>query len=113
MYRDEEVFLSELIDILNERFGTEFTPADQPFFDQIQEEAVANESLQQAAAVNNVDDFRQVFEKTFENLVIDRMEGNEDIFNRLMSDKDFRDVATEHLLQRVYGNLKEPDQSSN
>ena len=110
---DEEVFLSELIDILNERFGTEFTPADQLFFDQIQEEAVANESLQQAAAVNNVDDFRQVFEKAFENLVIDRMEGNEDIFNRLMSDKDFRDVATEHLLQRVYGHIRKPDQPSN
>ena len=108
---DEEVFLSELIEILNDRFGTEFTPADQLFFDQIQEEAVASEPLQQAAAVNNVDDFRQVFEKAFENLVIDRMEGNEDIFNRLMTDKEFRDVATDHLLHKVYGDIRQRNEN--
>ncbi|MEM7602180.1 MAG: type I restriction endonuclease, partial [Verrucomicrobiota bacterium] len=34
---DQEIRLSELIDILNERFGTDFTQADQLFFDQIQE----------------------------------------------------------------------------
>ncbi len=48
---DEEIKLSELIDLLNERFGTEFTQADQLFFDQIQEEAVADERLK-AASVN-------------------------------------------------------------
>ncbi len=37
---DLEIKLSELIDILNERFGTDFTQADQLFFDQIQEEAI-------------------------------------------------------------------------
>ena len=33
--KDEEVTLSSLIDRLNERFGTDFTEADQLFFDQI------------------------------------------------------------------------------
>ncbi|MCK5345495.1 MAG: type I restriction endonuclease subunit R, partial [Candidatus Heimdallarchaeota archaeon] len=99
---DEEIRLSELIDLLNERFGTDFTQADQLFFDQIQEETVADEGLRKAAAANSVDDFRYVFDKAFEGLVIDRMEGNEEIFGKLMSDAEFRKLTSKHLLQKVY-----------
>jgi len=100
--KDEEVLLSELVDLLNERFGTDFAQADQLFFDQIHEEAVANEGLQRAASANNIDDFRFVFDKEFEGLIIDRMDGNEEIFAKLMSDASFRKIASEHLLQQVY-----------
>ncbi|MES1998994.1 MAG: type I restriction endonuclease [Pseudomonadota bacterium] len=103
---DQEIRLSELIDLLNERFGTDFTQADQLFFDQIQEEAVESDTLKKAAATNSKDDFRYVFEKAFEGLVIDRMEGNEEIFGKLMSDGEFRKLAVEHLLHKVYGVLK-------
>ncbi|MDP2097550.1 MAG: type I restriction endonuclease [Methylobacter sp.] len=103
---DDEVRLSELITLLNERFGTDFTQADQLFFDQIQEEAVANENLRKAASANSVDDFRYVFDKAFEGLVIDRMEGNEEIFSKLMSDGEFRKIAAEHLLHKVYHAIK-------
>jgi type I restriction enzyme R subunit len=103
---DEVIALSELIDILNERFGTEFTQADQLFFDQIQEEAYEDEELKQAAQTNNKDDFRYVFEKAFEGLVIDRMEGNDDISEKLLSDGDFRNLAIEHLLHKVYKQLR-------
>ena len=104
--QDETIRLSELIDILNERFGTDFTQADQLFFDQIQEEAIESEVLRKAAVSNSKEDFRYVFEKAFEGLVIDRMDGNEDIFGKLMSDGEFRRLAMEHLLHRVYGALK-------
>jgi type I restriction enzyme R subunit len=103
---DEKIKLSELIDLLNERFGTDFTQADQLFFDQIQEEAIENETLKAAAAANSREDFRYVFEKTFEGLVIDRMDGNEEIFSKLMGDGEFRKLAIEHLLKRVYDELK-------
>jgi len=109
---DQEIKLSELIDILNERFGTDFTQADQLFFDQIQEEAVENETLKQAAVANSKDDFRYVFEKAFEGLVIDRMDGNEEIFGKLMSDGEFRKLAVEHLLNKVYKALKEEGKKS-
>ncbi len=106
--KDQDIRLSELIDILNERFGTDFTQADQLFFDQIQEEAIESDTLKKAAATNSKDDFRYVFEKAFEGLVIDRMEGNEEIFGKLMSDGEFRKLAVEHLLHKVYGALKKP-----
>jgi len=103
---DQAIRLSELIDLLNERFGTDFTQADQLFFDQIQEEAIESDRLREAAVSNSKDDFRYVFEKAFEGLVIDRMEGNEEIFGKLMSDGEFRKLAVEHLLHKVYGALK-------
>lgn len=106
---DQKIKLSELIDILNERFGTNFTQADQLFFDQIQEEAIESDALRKAAAANSKDDFRYVFEKAFEGLVIDRMEGNEEIFGKLMGDGEFRKLAVEHLLHKVYGALKAAD----
>ena len=42
--------------------------------------------------------------------MIDRMEGNEEIFGKLMSDGEFRRLAVEHLLHKVYGSLKKPKQ---
>lgn len=103
---DEEVPLSELVKALNERFGTNFTEADQLFFDQIEAEAIANEDLEKAVNANSLEDFGYVFRKAFEGLVIDRMEGNEEIFTRLMADGDFRDLASEHLLRKVYRALR-------
>ena len=112
---DDDIPLSELIKILNERFGTEFTEADQLFFDQIEAEAVADEDLREAAQANNMADFQSIFEKAFEGLVIDRMEGNEDIFARLMGDAEFRSLASGNLMQKVYktlsaGSMSEEDQ---
>lgn len=103
---EEEVQLSTLVDKLNERFGTEFTPADQLFFDQIRETAVANEQLQQAVLANSLENFEPVFNKQLENLFLERMEGNEDIFVRLMNDDIFRNIASQHLMQAVYSQVK-------
>jgi type I restriction enzyme R subunit len=38
--KDTRVELSRLIDVVNERFGTEFTQADELFFHQLREEAL-------------------------------------------------------------------------
>lgn len=106
---DDRIRLSELIDLLNQRFGTDFTQADQLFFDQIREEAARSEELRKAAEANTVEDFRYVFEKAFDGLVIDRMEGNDEIFGKLMSDAEFHRMAMEHMLYSVYRALRKRD----
>lgn len=103
---DYEVELSTLIGKLNERFGTEFTPADQLFFDQIAASAAENDTLREAAQANTRDNFAYVFNRMLENLFIERMDGNEEIFGRLMNDDDFRRIAGEHLLDNVYERLQ-------
>ena len=103
---DEEVQLSTLVGRLNERFGTEFTPADQLFFDQVRETAVANEHLRHAVMANSIENFEPVFNKQLENLFIERMDGNEEIFIRLMNDEAFRNIAASHLMRAVYSQIK-------
>lgn len=103
---DEDVQLSTLVDQLNERFGTEFTPADQLFFDQVRETAVANKKLRQAAMANTIENFEPVFNKQLENLFIERMDGNEEIFVRLMNDEAFRNIASSYLMRAVYQQVR-------
>ncbi len=110
---DEEVQLSTLVDKLNERFGTEFTVADQLFFDQIRETAILNEQLRQAVLANTLENFEPVFNKQLENLFVERMDGNEEIFVRLTNDEAFRNIAAGHLMRAVYQQIRSADGISN
>ncbi|MDM9379535.1 type I restriction endonuclease subunit R [Chlorogloeopsis sp. ULAP01] len=103
---DKEVPLSALIDSLNERFGTNFTPADQLFFEQITKTAIANDSIKQAAQVNTKENFAPVLEKHIENLFIERMEGNEKIFMQVMNNEEFKAIVFEKLLSSIYESIK-------
>ena len=107
--RGVEIELSKLIDILNERFGTEFKPGDQLFFDSIREDAVADTNLRQAAIANTTENFGYVFRKALEGLFIDRMEQNEEITAKFMNEKDFQNAVTRHLLEQVYRQIREAD----
>lgn len=105
MVREEGIPFSRLIDIINERFGTDFNEADQLFLDQIVEEAVMDDSLQQAAEVNPIDKFQLVFSQVLESLFIDRMEMNEELFAKFMNDKEFQQLVAKGLCRRVYARL--------
>jgi type I restriction enzyme R subunit len=102
---DEEVPLSTLVEQLNERFGTEFTPADQLFFDQLQTAATENEKIRQAAEANNLSNFEPVFNQHLETLLLDRMNGNETIFNRIMNDEAFKIFISKYLMQNVFDEI--------
>jgi len=104
--RDEKIELSRLIDVINERFGTSFTPADELFFDQVREDAIADEELHQAAKANTLDNFRYVFDKALEGFFIDRMEQNEELFARFMNIPEFRRLVEEHLGRQVYEQIR-------
>ena len=103
---DEDVPLSRLIDVINERFGTDFTDADQLFFDQIIEAAIADGSLQEAAAVNPEGKFALLFSGLLETLFIERMEQNEDIFARFMNERDFQGLVSDWISRQVYERLR-------
>jgi type I restriction enzyme R subunit len=106
LVREEVVRFSRLIDVVNQRFGTDFTEADQLFFDQIMEAALADASLQQAAQVNPVDKFALVFTNLLDTLFVERMEQNEEIFARFMNEDAFRKVIGARMASEVYQKLK-------
>ena len=105
--KDEEVTLSSLIDRLNERFGTDFTEADQLFFDQIRASAENNENIAEAARANSFQDFASYLDRMLDDLFIARMEGNEEIFSRVMTDTEFRSAAHEHLAGEIFRRVRE------
>ena len=105
--KDEAVPLSSLVEKLNERFGTDFTEADQLFFDQIRATAENDENIAEAARANNFANFAAYFDRMLDELFIARMEGNEDIFSRVMSDSSFRSAAHEHLAQEIFRRVRE------
>ena len=109
---DEDVPLSRLIDVINERFGTDFTDSDQLFFDQIIEAAIADGSLQEAAAVNPKGKFALLFSGLLETLFIERMEQNEDIFARFMNERDFQGLVSDWISHQVYGRLRLANEKS-
>ncbi|MBE9128864.1 MULTISPECIES: type I restriction endonuclease subunit R [unclassified Coleofasciculus] len=109
---DKNVPLSQLIDSLNERFGTDFTLADQLFFEQITESAIANDNLKQAALVNTKENFAPVLDQQLENLFLERIEGNEQIFTEVMNNQEFKQVVFEKLLESIYEQLNSPSGAS-
>lgn len=105
MVHEEHVPLSRLIDLINERFGSELTEADQLFFDQIAEAASQNESLRKAAEVNSLDKFQLVFRQVLESLFIERMELNEELFTNYMSKPKLQELISKSLGSQVYDRL--------
>jgi len=104
--RDNEIELSRLIDILNDRFGTNFKPGDQLFFDSIREDAVADPELRQAATVNTMENFGYRFHKALEGLFIERLDQNREIATRFFNEEQFRAVVAEELLREVYRQIQ-------
>ena len=105
--KDEDVTLSSLIDRLNERFGTNFTDADQLFFDQIRASAENNENIAEVARANSFKDFASYLDRMLDELFIARMEGNEEIFSKVMTDTAFRSAAHEHLASEIFLRVRE------
>ncbi len=102
----EYVVLSTIIQALNQKFGTDFTIADQLFVDQIKAEAIADPELVSTAQANTLDHFRYVFTKALERLFIDRMGQNEEFFARFMNDREFQTAFTGLLMPQVYGEIR-------
>jgi type I restriction enzyme, R subunit len=103
--RENDVPLSRLIDLINERFGENLNEADQLFFDQITEAAALVEAISKAAQANPQEKFQLVFDRVLESLFIERMEINEDLFARYMNDPEFKELVSKCLGQQVYNRI--------
>jgi type I restriction enzyme R subunit len=105
--KEEKAALSEIIELLNERFGTDFEQADKLFFDQIEAELVQDETLKTQAQANKIDTFKYAFEDQFLSKLIERMDQNQEIFEKIVEDKAFGGLVREWMLKKVYSRLQE------
>ena len=99
---DEKEHLSQIINVVNERFGMQLGTADQLFFDQLEETWVADEALVAQARANDLANFRLPFTDVFLKTIVGRMDDNADIFKRILDEPAFQATVLEHYLQRVF-----------
>lgn len=95
-----------LIEVPNERFGTQFTEEDRLFFQQIKEKAVKNEQVIQTALANPLDKFELGIRKLIEDFMIERMGENDKIVTRYMADRDFQAAAYPILARETFEAVK-------
>lgn len=99
---DEKEVLSNIIIVLNDKFGTEFNEADKLFFDQLEEELFLDEKLKEWALANPSDAFKFPFNEVFVNKLIDRMDSNQEIFEKIMGDSEFKTDVSDWLREKLY-----------
>jgi len=103
--KEDEANLSEIIEVLNTKFQTEFNTADKLFFDQIEEDMVRDEKLAEQAKNNPIENFKFRFDDIFMDALISRMEQNQDIFGKMMDNKEFGGLVKGYMLKKVYNRL--------
>ena len=100
--KDEKAPLSEIIEVLNARFGTQFTEEDRLFFQQIKEKACKSQQVIQTALANSLDKFELGIRKLIEDLMIERMGENDKIVTRYMADREFQGSAFPILAREIF-----------
>lgn len=98
--------LSKIIEVLNEKFQTEFTFADELFLDSIREDAVLDQHVRDAASANTLDNFDYVFKSKIDDLFVDRMTQNESITSKFLNDSEFKKVVSALLVKQVYEQIR-------
>jgi type I restriction enzyme, R subunit len=100
--KEEKAPLSEIIEVLNDRFGTNFTEEDRLFFEQIKEKAANSPEVVRLRQANPFDKFQLGLRQVLEDLMIQRMGENDKIVSRYMDDKVFEDIAFDVLSKVIY-----------
>lgn len=106
---DEEDALSSQRKKLNERFGTDFTAADQLTFDQIRACAEQNDKIVKAAWATKLTNFSSYLDRMLDALYTDRMEGNEKTFSCAMADSKIRAAAHKNYAREIYCHAQRRD----
>lgn len=100
--KDDKAPLSEIIQVLNDRFGTQFTEEDRLFFQQIKEKACRSEQIVRTALANPLDKFELGIRKLIEDIMIERMAENDKIVTRYMADQAFQSSAFPILAREIF-----------
>lgn len=103
----EKAALSQIIQEINERFGTEFTEADRVFFAELKTRLASNESLQASAKTNPPESVRLLHDVLFEAVLQTMIESNFEMFKRINDDEAFGRAVRDKIFEMVYRELME------
>ena len=105
----EQARLSQIVDVINDRFGLDLDETDQLLFDQFEESWAADATLVARARTNDYDNFLLVFDQTFVDTIVKRVDSNEAIFKKILDEPEFRQTVLEYYADKLYDRLRRPD----
>lgn len=94
--------LSEIIEIINDRFNTNWNEGDKIILEQMVEDLMTDDILTEQARVNTFDTFKNAGEKKAMDVFIARTERNGYVSSELLKNKEMREFAFEMVLQDLY-----------
>lgn len=94
--------LSEIIQTVNSRFGTDFTETDKLFLDQVKETLMRSDDLQLRARNNPEYEFKFAVEELFDENMVERMDMNRNIVEKVMTNKELREVVVEWVTRELH-----------
>ena len=104
---DEKELLSNLIQVINDRFGTDFDAQD--LVDGVIAQMVEDDSMQQSAEANTRENFEYVAGPAFEKALIDRHAKHGRFIDRVYSDEELLKFLKGRVLDEVYRRLSESE----
>jgi type I site-specific deoxyribonuclease (restriction subunit) len=104
---DEKDNLSNIISKLNERWGTEFTHMDK-VIEQLTEDMIEDAEVK-ARAHNSMDMFSIVYAERIQDIMLERMNQNQDFAIKYLSDLQFKADVDRVLLPLIHARLNHKD----
>lgn len=108
--KEEKAPLSEIIKVLNDRFGTNFAEEDRFFFEQIREKVTSSEQVIKLRRANPFDKFQLGMRQLTEDMMVQRMADNDKIVTRYMDDKEFGNAAFDVLSRAIYETIPKTEE---
>jgi type I restriction enzyme R subunit len=104
---EEKIQLSQIVESINERFGTEFTDADRLLFDQVGVDLMNDDIIVKQAKNNTLENFIQgsLRDKSIEKF-IDRMDINNSTTSNILNNEKLADaVIFKYLAKYIYDRI--------
>ncbi|MBU1095522.1 MAG: DEAD/DEAH box helicase family protein [Bacteroidetes bacterium] len=105
--KEEKDKLSNIISLLNDKYNFDFTDQDRLYFEQIEQALFENDELKVRARNNPIENFKYAFDEVFIQTLIDRMDANQEIFDKIMVNSEFKDDIKNWLTKKIYERFKE------
>ena len=100
--------LSEIIEALNDRFGTDFTESDRLFLLSVHEDGLREEDIRETARANGFDKFRLGTSDRVKQLLVKRVAENEALVDRSLSDREFGEFVIGGILRSIFAAAQPP-----
>ena len=98
--------LSQIIDHLNQQFGTNFDDSDRLFLEQIQNDALQADDIRATAQANDIAKFILAERQRLRDLMLQRLTDNDKFVNRCLEEKDFGEIVEVGLLHEIFNTVR-------